>query len=243
MAYDVATAQLVLFGGQNAGGYLADTWTLSYPTSPTSSWTSLQPAAAPSARSGAAMAYDPGTGQLVLFGGVTSAGSVLRDTWTWNGTDWTQLHPGTIPPARSGATLAYDPDAAALVLYGGASGTTRLDDTWTWNGTTWARQLPALQAPARSGAVMAYDPNTAQLVLFGGTSATGALLRDTWVYGSRPAAAAVAVAPGVPAAQTASAPGRVYSVDASSAAGACTVSATGAVTITGPGKCAIDVTG
>ena len=41
------------------------------------------------------MAYDPGTGQLVLFGGDDFA-----DTWTWNGSDWTELTPSTSPLAR-----------------------------------------------------------------------------------------------------------------------------------------------
>ena len=35
----------------------------------------------------ASMAYDPATGQLVLFGGYD--GGFLDDTWTWNGTTWT----------------------------------------------------------------------------------------------------------------------------------------------------------
>jgi hypothetical protein len=39
-----------------------------------------------------AMAYDPGTGQLVLYGGAIDSGRKLfGDTWTWNGTTWSQL--------------------------------------------------------------------------------------------------------------------------------------------------------
>ena len=38
------------------------------------------------------MAYDQGTGQLVLYGGAIHSGRKLfGDTWTWNGTTWSQL--------------------------------------------------------------------------------------------------------------------------------------------------------
>ena len=55
------------------------------------------------------MAYDPAIGQLVLFGGTGANGTVLNDTWTYNGTTWTQLSPLTSPPARSDSSMAYDP--------------------------------------------------------------------------------------------------------------------------------------
>ena len=63
------------------------------------------------------MAYDPGTGQLVLFGGYD--GGFLDDTWTWNGSTWTQMTPATSPPARDSASMAYDPGTGQLVLFGG----------------------------------------------------------------------------------------------------------------------------
>ena len=57
---------------------------------PTATWTQQHPATSPPGRFGASMAYDPATGDAVLFGGVGSSGSYLGDTWTWNGTTWTQ---------------------------------------------------------------------------------------------------------------------------------------------------------
>jgi hypothetical protein len=94
MAYDQATGQLVLFGGatilkSGAVKILDQTWTWNGTT-----WTRQSPAAHPSARYGAAMAYDQATGQLVLFGGAIRGGKVTYgDTWTWNGTTWTRLSP------------------------------------------------------------------------------------------------------------------------------------------------------
>ena len=77
--------------------------------------------ASPPARDFASMAYDSGTGQLVLFGGEDSSGGFLNDTWTWNGATWTQQSPTTSPPARDAASMAYDPGTGQLVLFGGRS--------------------------------------------------------------------------------------------------------------------------
>jgi hypothetical protein len=55
-------------------------------------WKQLSPATRPPACVGASMAYDPATGQLILFGGAINSGRKLfGDTWTWNGTTWSQL--------------------------------------------------------------------------------------------------------------------------------------------------------
>jgi hypothetical protein len=50
-------------------------------------WTQLSPAASPSARSAASAAYDPATGQTILFGGAAGA-TPENDTWNWTGTTW-----------------------------------------------------------------------------------------------------------------------------------------------------------
>ena len=124
------------------------------------------------------MAYDPGTGQLVLFGGADSSGR-LNDTWTWDGSNWTHQSPASSPPARYVASMAYDPGTGQLVLFGGY-GTHYFGDTWTWNGSAWTQQSPASSPPARLGASMTYGSATAQLVLFGGYN--GGYLGDTWAW-------------------------------------------------------------
>jgi hypothetical protein len=88
MAYDDATGTVVLFGGAarpNSGGgftrIFGDTWTWDGTT-----WTQQAPAASPSARQLAAMAYDAATGTVVLFSGeppIGTRGRAPADTWTW----------------------------------------------------------------------------------------------------------------------------------------------------------------
>ena len=74
-------------------------------------------AAQPSARTGAAMAYDAADQSIVLFGG-QSRTEALDDTWTWNGSGWTQQHPATSPPALENAQMAYDPVTHDVILVG-----------------------------------------------------------------------------------------------------------------------------
>ena len=154
---------------------------------PALTWSSQSPATSPSVRFGAAMAYDPSSGQVVLFGGQGSKNNTLNDTWTWNGTTWTQLSPATSPPSRLNAAMAYDANSGQLVLFGGlnnnGNGTSLLGDTWTWNGTTWTQQTPATSPQARFYATMAYDPSSGQVVLFGGETVNSDFyVGDTWTW-------------------------------------------------------------
>jgi hypothetical protein len=57
-------------------------------SAPAPTWTKQAPAAHPSARWGASMAYDPATRNIVLFGGhghfgCSCSGGYLGGTWTW----------------------------------------------------------------------------------------------------------------------------------------------------------------
>ena len=155
-------------------------------SSASSTWknvTPTSPAESPSARAGASMAYDPHTGQLVLFGGDGGNGDGLADTWIWDGSGWKNVTPATSPGARGSASLAYDPGTGQLILFGGLLEHV-LGDTWTWDGTTWTQLTPATSPSARYGASMNYDPTTGQLVLFGGSN--GSPYLGAWVRTGQP---------------------------------------------------------
>ncbi|MGA3149115.1 MAG: kelch repeat-containing protein [Acidimicrobiales bacterium] len=193
MAYDPAIGQVVLFGG--AGGPFgqgsSDTWTFNGTT-----WTQVLTPTSPPARQGASMAYDPATGQMVLFGGyrgTDTPGHVLGDTWVLNSTTWTQVSPPSSPPSRASASMAYDPAIGQMVLFGGTEAASTddyaLGDTWTYNGATWTQVSPATSPPSRFGASMAYDPMLGQLVLVCGSGhyvgqrdAGDVPLGETWTF-------------------------------------------------------------
>lgn len=90
MAYDPGRNVTVLYGGENtmAGNtvVLGETWEFNGTT-----WTQRTPANTPGKRTKAAMAYDQGRKQMVLFGGNNGA-NLQKDAWTWDGTNWTQIY-------------------------------------------------------------------------------------------------------------------------------------------------------
>src|SRR5215472_6922630 len=119
MAYDAATGTVVMFGGNNGNSSglhpRRDTWTWNG-----SGWAKQAPAARPSARYQASMAYDAATGTVVMFGGLSN-GKYLGDTWTWNGSAWAKQAPAAAPSARGGAAMAYDAATGTVVMFGGLS--------------------------------------------------------------------------------------------------------------------------
>src|SRR2546427_6874890 len=92
-------------------------------------WTQKFPAQSPPA-GGATMAYDSARQQVVLF---TGCGTVVGDTWVWDGNTWTQKFPATSPPARcSNNAIVYDSARSEVVIFGGSSRSTDFNDTWVW---------------------------------------------------------------------------------------------------------------
>jgi putative cell wall-binding protein len=163
----------------------AETQVMAQAVTPSTSsvWAQQAPATSPSLRIGAAMAYDPASKQLIVFGGLADAGGSVNDTWSFDGTTWTQLTPAHSPSGREYADLTYDPNTSQLVLFGGAGSDSQpLGDTWTWNGTDWTQQTPTTSPSPRSYATTAYDAKSDQLVLFGGQDAASNPLSDTWLW-------------------------------------------------------------
>jgi hypothetical protein len=131
-------------------------------------WFQVSPTDSPPARSYLAMAYDPASGKIIMFGGFDGNG-YLNDTWAFDGITWTQIATNTPPPARAAAQMAYDSVTQKVVLYGGFDGANYLGDTWIWNGTTlqWTQATPAHHPPAVTGPMLFQDPN-GRVDYFGG---------------------------------------------------------------------------
>ncbi len=108
-------ANVVLFGGQDANGYLGDTWQWDG-----SNWTPKPSGPPPRARHGLANHESV----LVLFGG--EGGTTFDDTWEWDGSAWSQKTPSLSPSGRAGPALASL--ASNTVLYGGGAN----GDTWIY---------------------------------------------------------------------------------------------------------------
>ncbi len=179
MAYDPAHSTVLLFGGGQGARSDDETWTWDG-----SRWTHQAPAHHPSARSGAALAFDSHLATMVLFGGQDGSGHWYSDTWSWDGSDWKLLAPRSSPPPRAGAGMVYDPSIGRLVLFGGLGGVNKLlHDTWTWGGGDWSPAPeagePTLDMP---GSVLAYDARAARVLLVGlrAQPQTWAFLAGKW---------------------------------------------------------------
>jgi len=131
------------------------------------SWVQLAPASFPPARSYLAMAYDPASGKVIVFGGDNGT-TYLNDTWTFDGLTWTQVATNTPPPARAAAQMAYDSFTQKVILFGGYNGN-YLGDTWLWDGATsqWTQATPAHHPTPVTSPMLFPDPN-GRVDLFGG---------------------------------------------------------------------------
>lgn len=180
--------EVVLFDTGNYpsfNSYLNQTWTWNGTDWTNASGVSfLDPNGPLPGRNGHVMTYD-GT-NVMLFGGQSgsSAGGVLNDTWTWNGTAWTKQAPATSPFGRYDAQAAHV--TAGTVMFGGFGGAGNgvyLNETWLWNGSTWSQVSFANGASpsARIQHVMASN-GTTNIYMFGGVNSAGQFLNDTWSF-------------------------------------------------------------
>ncbi|MCA8977785.1 MAG: hypothetical protein KDC98_23875 [Planctomycetes bacterium] len=156
---DPERGEIVMFDSATAS--ITETW-----VHRTGTWMHRDAASQPSARNDAALAFDPASRQVLLFGGALP--SPGADTWLWDGSNWLQAAPAVSPPARSAAAMAGDSTRGRVVLYGGQGSGGLLDDTWEWDGTNWQQRSPSLVPPRRKNHAMSFDPQRNVTVLFGG---------------------------------------------------------------------------
>jgi N-acetylneuraminic acid mutarotase len=202
MVYDPIGERVILFGGAHGERdsrertWLNDTWTYDPGVN---AWTELDPAGTlPPGRYSQAMAYDPGAGRIIMFGGY-DGDEVLDDTWSYDlaANLWTEIKPvGAAPSARRFHSMVYDALGNRMILFGGHSsdpgpeGGTWLNDIWAYDPAVnvWTEIKPVGPLPSARGVQsMVYDPMGSRVILFGGaysdpSTGQGVDLNDTWVY-------------------------------------------------------------
>ncbi len=114
----------------------------------------------------------------MLFGGDTLAGTLLGDTWEWDGVSWTQVQ-DIGPSPRAFHSMAHDSARGRSVLFGGLAQAGEMGDTWEWDGENWT-QVSDIGPSKRTHHAMAYDSSRQRVVLFGGGLTTR--LGDTWEW-------------------------------------------------------------
>ncbi|MCI4347396.1 MAG: PKD domain-containing protein [Thermoplasmata archaeon] len=145
---------------------------------PSGVWTNISSGStrAPAARQGFGMAFDPVLNATVIFGGQSSAGAPLGDTWEFTKGQWTQVPQVNPPNARWGAGFAYDPELRSLLLFGGRTGAGFLGDTWTFNASGWKQLFTPTAPPPQPARHLLYDSEDRYLLLLSQSDPSGASL-------------------------------------------------------------------
>jgi hypothetical protein len=178
MAYDPIADQIVVFGSSGAA---TDTWALR-----TSGWVPLA-TSGPGPRLHASMAFNANASlarpyHVVLFGGETTGGVPLGDTWGFDRTTnvWVNVAPVTSPTARSQHVMSVDPASGDVLMLGGrGAGGTAVTGVWRFVVDTW--QQTFLDVP-RTGTGLAWQESTDSHLLYGGRTVGGSpsTRADTW---------------------------------------------------------------
>lgn len=149
MCYFPSIGRTVLFGGNNGGSLVDQTWVYD---GVSGTWTQLTiPGAKPPARNAAVMVHDPVRDLCVLHGGQDTSGP-LTDTWVFDGAAWCAQTANT-QPVRDHA-MAFLPTTNQVVRFGGfvAAPTTTTNQTWELgtgafgHGCVGTNGTPALSA-------------------------------------------------------------------------------------------------
>ncbi len=176
VAYDTVRQVAVLFGGvDGSGAPLADTWEFDG-----RQWAQRTTAHVPPARLGHGMAYDPGRGRVVMFGGGSTG--YLADTWEYDGSDWHLQSPQASPAPRYGTAMAFDRNLGRTVLFGGLHTNSVADsEMWAYDGWTWSLVSNGA-IPARRHHAMCWSQRQNAVMVVGGLNTAQVRLGDTGYY-------------------------------------------------------------
>lgn len=166
----------VLFGGSNNVTTFGDTWLFNVTID---EWQVLNTNASPGPRAFSAAVLDPASDSILLFGGMSSTGQALGDTWMFQGRGWTNVSTSQHPSPRWGASMSYDATTGTVYLFGGTDGTADYNDTWEYSSGTWREVDTQQSPPVRFGSSLA-STDGGFPVLFGGYGTSG-VLNDTWM--------------------------------------------------------------
>jgi len=171
MAYDEVSEKVILYGGENSSGTLADLWEWDGRT-----WHRLCPVCNPAARIGHKMIYDPVRQRIIIYGG-WNKGEGYAEGWMWDGFEWTYFQFDEAVPALYEEPMIYDSDRNRIVsfmgdLWGG---------TWIWKTNQWYKLDSQVSPPLRKQATLTYDPLNQYAILFGGGMDDSVFFDDTWI--------------------------------------------------------------
>ena len=163
-------------------------------------WIQLSPSGAPpTTRTLHSAVFDPGSNQMILFGGITPS---ARENDVWRLADangvgtptWTEVFPtGSIPATRWIHQAVYDEASNRMIVFGGGLGFSSpcTNEVWVLSNANgieatppaWTKLTPSGGLPAgRFAHLTVYDSLTNRLIIHGGSNCfTSPSYNDVWV--------------------------------------------------------------
>ena len=200
--YDSVNDVMTIFAGGlgQASPCANDVWVLNHAAGVTGTpaWVQLSPSGGPpSPRLRFSAVYDPGTNEMIVFGGNDCFSTNFSDVWILSNANglggtptWTELSPsGTSPGGTEDQTAVYDSSSNSMIVFGGTiGGISSSNEVWllsnaNGNGGTpaWSQLSPSGSLPpGRNQPVAVYDQANKRMTIYGGSNSTQTL-GDTWV--------------------------------------------------------------
>ena len=130
------------------------------------------------------MAYEAGSGTVIMHGGAISQPSLvyLVDTWAWDGATWQQRTSNGTPSSRDWHSLAYAPESGGIIRFGGlfTPPTQSFATLFSLSAGGWSQINTAIAPLSRGTQAMAYDNRAHRTLMFGGLNIGVGILGDTW---------------------------------------------------------------
>jgi hypothetical protein len=137
------------------------------------------------ARSGTSAVYEPGTGNIFIFGGFDVVGIGSAEVLEYDpGTGLVTTQAGVLPSGRSRTSAAYDPVSAKIYVFGGSQTFTNnlLDEIVRYDPVGDNIVLMSTRLPtARVDTSAAYDSGAGLIHIFGGED-SGGLVDDVIAF-------------------------------------------------------------
>jgi hypothetical protein len=193
MVWDSRDDLLFVFGGiDDQGNLLNDLWSYSPATQTWKELNASTPTTGvcrssnmPAPRMNAAMVWDSGDQQILLYGGLGASNHYFGDLWSYSPTTgtWAALACSGNPPGVRTTNAVWT--GSQLLLLGGANSYGLLSDFWSYTpangGGTW-QKLTDSPMGQREYQTMVWDSTGNQLYVFGGLSVAGLQQNDFYVY-------------------------------------------------------------
>ncbi len=189
--WDTVNRQMLVFAGTAGTAVLRDLWAFHVDSlaGARGHWSLLAGEAAPPARLAQAAVWDPSRGDMLVFGGVNTAGAFLDDLWSYhpdcNGGAgaWTALGAPSTPDARATTAAMWDTTDNAMVIFGGTGPASIRNDTYAYRRDSGWSTLTRSNAPdRRNESTAVYDTVNNSLLLFGGIGPMDGY-NDLWQLG------------------------------------------------------------